>query len=72
VALCDKDSYSGRFDNSKPGRHPDGTRTALVRHDPDEVIKVVGVLQALDGNMMAQAEELQSRADTWGSQIRDG
>jgi hypothetical protein len=52
--------------------NPDGTRTPMSRYDPSEAIKVVGVLQALDGNMTAQMDTLQARADTWGEQIRDG
>ena len=43
-----------------------------MRHDPSEAIKVVDVLQALDGNMTAQVEELKAQADTWGAHICDG
>jgi len=50
----------------------DGTRTIITRHEPSDAIKVVGVLQALDGNMTAQTESLRERADMWGAQIRDG
>jgi hypothetical protein len=50
----------------------DCTRTPMSRYDPSEAIKVVGVLQALDGNMTAQMDSLQARTDTWGEQIRNG
>jgi hypothetical protein len=33
---------------------------------------MVGAMQALDGNMTAQLETLQKKADQWGEQIRDG
>jgi hypothetical protein len=51
---------------------PTGDPVTLTRHDPSDVIKVVGVMQALDGNMSAQIATLQSKAEQWGEQIRDG
>jgi hypothetical protein len=44
----------------------------VTRHDPSEAIKVVGVMQALDGNMSAQLQTLQTKAEQWSQQIRDG
>jgi hypothetical protein len=44
----------------------------MTQHEPSEAINVVGVMQALDGNMTAQLETLQTKADQWGEQIRDG
>jgi hypothetical protein len=51
---------------------PNGDPVLITRHEPSEAIKVVGVMQALDGNMTAQLETLQQKADQWGEQIRDG
>ena len=41
-------------------------------NEPSEAIKVVGVFQALDGNMDAQQDDLVERATEWGIMIRDG
>ena len=49
-----------------------GAPTTITRHDPSDAIKVVGVIQALDGSMDAQIADLKSRADTWGTQISEG
>jgi hypothetical protein len=51
---------------------PNGDPVLITQHEPSEVIKVVGVMQALDGNMAAQLETLQKKADQWGEQIHDG
>jgi len=51
---------------------PNGAPVNITRHDPADAIKVVGVTQALDGNMTAQLRALQTKAITWGEQIRDG
>jgi hypothetical protein len=41
----------------------------ITRHEPSDAIKVVGVHQALDGNMQAQVLALQEKANLWGAQI---
>jgi hypothetical protein len=51
---------------------PNGDPVTITRHEPSEAIKVVGVMQALDGHMSAQMETLRSKANQWGEQIRDG
>jgi hypothetical protein len=51
---------------------PNGNPVTITRHEPSEAIKVVGVMQALDGNMMAQVDILQAKANKWGEQIQDG
>jgi hypothetical protein len=51
---------------------PNGAPVVITRHEPSDAIKVVGVIQALDGNMAAQLEKLQIKAEQWGKQIRDG
>jgi hypothetical protein len=61
---------------SQPGtltiRVPNGDPVLITQHEPSEAIKVVGVMQALDGNMTTQLETLQKKADQWGEQICDG
>jgi hypothetical protein len=37
---------------------PNGDSVLITQHEPSEAIKVVGVMQALDGNMTAQLETL--------------
>jgi hypothetical protein len=48
---------------------PNGKPVTITRHDPSEAIKMVGVMQALDGNMIAQVDTLQAKAGKWGEQI---
>jgi hypothetical protein len=61
---------------SQPGKLtipvPQGDPVEITRHDASEAIKVVGVTQALDGNMTAQIKVLQDKAETWGDLINDG
>ena len=51
---------------------PDGEPAIIHRYDVTEAIEVVGVTQALDGNMDAQVMALQTKAETWGKQISEG
>jgi hypothetical protein len=51
---------------------PDGSMVEIQRHDPSTAIKVVGLMQALDGSMDGQLKVLKERADDWGDKIRDG
>jgi hypothetical protein len=51
---------------------PQSDPVVITRHDVADAIKVVGVTQALDGNMEAQIQVLQTKAVTWGEQISDG
>lgn len=51
---------------------PNGDPVIIQRLNPDEAIKVVGVMQALDGNMRAQVDVLRRKAETWGLQIQRG
>jgi hypothetical protein len=51
---------------------PNGDPVIVTRHDVLDAIKVVGVTQALDGNMDAQVMVLQTKADLWGEQISKG
>jgi hypothetical protein len=39
---------------------------------PDEVVKVVGVIQAMDGNMEEQVKELEEKATLVMKQIQQG
>ena len=48
----------------------DGNPVNIKRLDPSEALKVLGFLQALDGNMVAQVQDLKGRADSWGLSIR--
>jgi hypothetical protein len=49
-----------------------GTLQPITRLDPSEAVKVVGVHQAMDGNMKAQVQALKDKADTWGEKIKSG
>jgi hypothetical protein len=51
---------------------PQGELVPIMRHASTDAIKVVGVTQALDGNMIAQIQVLQAKAATWGAQISEG
>lgn len=51
---------------------PNGDPVTITRHEPLEAIKVVGVMQALDGNMDAQLNTLRDKTNKWGEQIREG
>jgi hypothetical protein len=51
---------------------PSGAPVPITRHEPSDAIRVVGVIQALDGNMTQQIAVLKAKATTWGEQIRDG
>ena len=51
---------------------PNADPVIVTRHDVSDAIKVVGVTQALDGNMDAQVTVLQTKAELWGEQISDG
>jgi hypothetical protein len=51
---------------------PSGDPVIITRHEPSEAIKVVGVMQALDGNMNAQVDTLRVKATQWGTQIKEG
>jgi hypothetical protein len=51
---------------------PNGDPVIITRHEPSEAIKVVGVMQALDGNMDAQLNFLRDKANKWGEQIWEG
>jgi hypothetical protein len=41
---------------------PTGVPVTIVRHDPSDAIKVMSIMEALDGNMCAQVETLQNKA----------
>ena len=48
-----------------------GTQTAAItRHSPSTAIKVVGVIQAMDGSMTAQRQELIQSASIYGQRLR--
>ena len=51
---------------------PQGELVPIMRHASTNAIKVVGVTQALDGNMIAQIQVLQAKAETWVAQISEG
>jgi hypothetical protein len=51
---------------------PNEDPVIVTRHDVSDAIKVVGVTQALDGNMDAQVTVLQTKAKLWGEQISEG
>jgi hypothetical protein len=51
---------------------PNGNPVTITRHEPSEGIKVMGVMQALDGNMTAQLDTLCAKATQWGTQIKEG
>ena len=44
---------------------PDGSPATIKRHEPDEAVEIVGVHQAIDGNMDAQYAALQSKVQEW-------
>jgi hypothetical protein len=48
---------------------PQGEPVSITCHASSDAIKVVGITQALDGNMVAQLQVLQDKAHTWGAQI---
>ena len=49
-----------------------GNPKAIKRYDAHTAIKIVGVYQALDGNMDRQLQELLAKAKDWGGKIRQG
>lgn len=52
---------------------PHGEPISITCHGSLEAIEVVGITQALaDGNMSAQVQVLQAKAEKWGVQIREG
>ena len=51
---------------------PDGNLVEIERHDPSTAIKVVGLMQSLDGSMEGQFQELKTRADGWAERLREG
>ena len=48
----------------------EGDLEAIKRLEPSEATKVVGLFQAMDGNMTAQFEDLEQRATKWGKAIK--
>ena len=52
--------------------NPEGELVELQRLEPSESITVVGMVQAMDGRMEGQVNELRSRADKWGMAIKNG
>lgn len=51
---------------------PDGNEIEIKRLEPKEAVKVVGIQQAVDGNMTKQLKVLTKKADDWGDLIKNG
>jgi len=49
-----------------------GQQTVVTRHPATKAIKVVGIHQALNGNMKEQVKGLKEKARDWGTKIRAG
>jgi len=50
----------------------DGNPMAVTRYNSSMAIKVVGVHQALDGNIKTQLQVLKDQAKEWGAKIQEG
>jgi hypothetical protein len=50
----------------------DGTVLPIARIEPSEAVKVVGVHQAMDGNMKAQVAALTEKANKWSAKLATG
>jgi hypothetical protein len=50
----------------------DSTILPITRLEPSEAVKVVGVHQAMDGNMMAQVAALAEKANEWSVKLAVG
>jgi hypothetical protein len=53
-------------------RNPAGELVEIERKEPSEAITVVGVVQALNGDMKPQVEALTHKADDWAEKVRNG
>ena len=51
---------------------PQGDLEEIDRKDPAEAIRVVGVMQALNGDMSAQVTTLEEKANQWAENIKNG
>jgi hypothetical protein len=49
-----------------------GTFQTITRLGASEAVKVVGVHQAMDGNMTEQITALKTKADQWGAKLKSG
>jgi hypothetical protein len=49
-----------------------GTFQTITRLSASEAVKVVGIHQAIDGNMNEQVQALKLKADLWGTKLKSG
>ena len=50
----------------------DGTPIMIACYDSSTAIKIVGIYQAMDGNMKVQLQHLKDKSRDWGTKIKEG